>query len=97
MLNFFLDKISGKSLPRVTHTEIVCGDCGGDELLPKRTNLTTTGACAVCGGRSFVPASPLAQALAQHLLKKPTKIEGRQNYEKLTNSETTGNSYEFIN
>lgn len=91
------EKVSSRSLPRVTHTEIVCGDCCGDDLLPKRTNLTTTGACAVCGGRSFVLASPLAQALAQHLLKNKTKIEGKEEYEKFTNSKTTGNSYEFIN
>lgn len=63
----FLNKISSGSLPRTTPTEIICGDCAGDALLPIRTNLTTTGACAVCGGRSFVMASPLARDLAQHL------------------------------
>ena len=69
MLRIF-DKVSGSSLPRVTPTQIICGDCAGDELLPKRTNLTTTGACAVCGGRSFVTAAPLAAALAQHISNK---------------------------
>lgn len=61
------DKVSGSSLPRATAAEIICGDCAGDELMPLRTKLTTTGACAVCGGRSFVMAAPLAQALARHI------------------------------
>jgi hypothetical protein len=39
-----------------TSTMIVCGDCGGDGLNPRKTILTKQGRCAGCGGRSYVLA-----------------------------------------
>jgi hypothetical protein len=87
MIRIF-DRISANSLPRITKTEIVCGDCAGSELLPIRTNLTATGACAACGGRSFVTAAPLAQALSRQI--QNTRKE--ENYEQRNqNGKTTGN------
>ena len=87
MLKIF-DTISKHSLPRITKTEIICGDCAGDELLPVRTNLTTTGACAVCGGRSFVIASLICEALSRHL-KNQIKERQIKEYEQNTHSKTT--------
>ncbi len=84
------EKVSKQSLPQVTQIQIICGDCAGDELLPGRTNLTADARCAVCGGRSFVMASPLCEALAQHLKKQKLKEE-KYNDTTFTNSETTGN------
>lgn len=43
---------------------IVCGDCMGDEYLPRKTRLTDSGCCAKCGGRSYVLASLLCARLA---------------------------------
>lgn len=51
-------------MPRVTRTEIVCGDCAGDEMLPVRTHVTLNGECDNCGGRSFVLASVLCGRFA---------------------------------
>ena len=42
-----------------TQTQIVCGNCMGDETLPRKTFLTRAGACDHCGGRSYVLASRL--------------------------------------
>jgi hypothetical protein len=63
-------QISAAAVPHVTRTEIVCGDCSGDSLLPKRTLLTTNGDCAGCGGRSYELASKLCQKLAMQLTKR---------------------------
>lgn len=43
----------------ITQTLIVCGNCGGDEPLPRKTFLTADGRCDACGGRSYVLAARL--------------------------------------
>lgn len=51
----FIDKPA--VTPRgVTETRIVCGNCGGDDPLPRETLLTMDGCCDCCGGRSYVLA-----------------------------------------
>jgi len=45
----------------VTETMIVCGDCSGEEKLPRKTFLTAAGRCDNCGGHSYVLASILLQ------------------------------------
>jgi hypothetical protein len=93
MLNLF-EKISSRSMPRITQTEIVCGDCAGDELLPIRTKLTSANLCAECGGRNYEFASVLVPALAQHLRKE--KLQELNNYgTQNQNSKTTGNCIEI--
>ena len=37
--------------------QIVCGNCAGDELRPKRTYLDRAGNCSQCGGHSYLLAS----------------------------------------
>jgi hypothetical protein len=53
--------------PRVPVTlvgiQIICGDCAGDEVRPKRTYLDLFGNCSQCGGHSFVLASNVAANL----------------------------------
>lgn len=93
----FFDTVSSAALPRATPTEIICGDCSGDELLPIRTKLTTTGACAVCGGHSFVLASTLCEVLAQHLKNKKNQRKEITKNEKFTYNQATGNIDAFIN
>lgn len=56
------------NLPRPSQMEIICGDCGGEEIYPKKTFLMTDGTCAGCGGQSFVCAVRLFKVLARHLL-----------------------------
>jgi DnaJ-class molecular chaperone len=65
-----LEQISAAAMPRVTRMQIVCGDCGGDGLLPRRTFLTSSGDCDRCGGRSYELASKLCQKLAIQLTKR---------------------------
>lgn len=96
MLKIF-ERISAKSLPREIAVEIICGDCSGEEILPIRTKLTSDGLCGVCGGRSFVPASPLCEALAKHLKIKRNKIEEKTENDTLYHTETTRSIDAFIN
>jgi hypothetical protein len=42
---------------------IVCGDCAGDGVNPRKTLMAANGTCANCGGRSFVLASKLQIAM----------------------------------
>jgi hypothetical protein len=39
--------------------QIVCGDCSGDGVSPRRTYLNRLGNCSECGGHSYVLASNL--------------------------------------
>lgn len=65
-----LEPVSKASVPRVTATQIVCGDCGGDSAFPRKTLLTSAGTCSRCGGRSYALASKLSGALARHILRQ---------------------------
>lgn len=85
------------NLPVATEIEIVCGDCAGEEVLPRRTNLRSDGRCAVCGGRSFVSAAKLCTALSQHIQNQKEKKEETIYEKSFENSETTGNIDTFIN
>lgn len=40
-------------------TLIVCGDCAGDDRVPRKTLLAANSTCVKCGGRSYVLASKL--------------------------------------
>lgn len=56
----YIKKRDRKVSPRgVTKTQIVCGDCCGDDSLPRKTFLTPDGRCDCCGGRSYVLAANL--------------------------------------
>lgn len=37
--------------------QIICGDCAGNDYYPKKTFLGRNGACAQCGGHSYILAS----------------------------------------
>lgn len=91
------ETVNGVNLPKTTAIEIICGDCAGDELLPLRTKLRSDGRCAVCGGRSYVPAAKLCNALSQHIQNQREKKEENNYVKELKNSETTGNIDAFIN
>ena len=41
----------------VTERMIICGNCAGDDPLPRKTLLAEDDTCATCGGRSYVLAS----------------------------------------
>src|SRR5262249_14748171 len=46
--------------------QIICGDCCGDESLPRKTFLDQSGKCHQCGGTSYVLAAhraPYAERL----------------------------------
>jgi hypothetical protein len=55
-------------LPRATAVQIVCGDCAGYDVLPRKTFLTRDGRCWDCGGRSYALASRLCASLEMTLL-----------------------------
>lgn len=48
---------------RITGLQIVCGNCMGDERLPRKTFLAAEGGCATCGGRSYELASTISLLL----------------------------------
>jgi hypothetical protein len=48
--------------PRVLTTVlIVCGNCAGEEDLPRKTFATPDGCCSDCGSRNYFLASKLVQ------------------------------------
>jgi hypothetical protein len=51
-----------RSLP----VQIVCGDCMGDDILPRRTFLGIYERCSRCGGASYVLATALATNMLLH-------------------------------
>ncbi len=68
-----------RSLP----VQIVCGDCMGDEMSPRRTFLGMYERCSRCGGNSYVLASALAanvrlyqlfQALQMHSATNDSRV-----------------------
>lgn len=61
-----LETISRPSMPLITATEIVCGDCCGDGPLPFITLATADERCSRCGGRSFVQATTVYRAIARY-------------------------------
>ena len=65
-----LAQVSRASVPTVTRTQIVCGDCAGDGLFPVKTLMTSIGTCSRCAGQNFVLAAKLSGALARHLLRQ---------------------------
>lgn len=67
-MNSLAEKLQRSSVPRITHTQIICGDCAGDDLLPSKTLLLADDTCSRCGGSNYVLASTLCSALALHIL-----------------------------
>jgi hypothetical protein len=91
-----LERISNFSMPQILPTEIICGDCCGNDLIPKITNLTSDNRCAVCDGRSFELASQICGALSQHLKGKIQIERKNQNHDTtFTHSKTNGNFIEI--
>jgi hypothetical protein len=48
---------------RVTSIMVVCGNCAGDDDLPRKTFMASDGSCDTCGGNSCVLASTFFQAI----------------------------------
>lgn len=61
------EPVSRASVPRLTAILIVCGDCGGDALVPLKTFMTDAGTCSRCGGGSFALAAKINSALVRHI------------------------------
>jgi hypothetical protein len=51
--------VSESAAPVVTGTEIICGDCSGDQHEPRRTLLTKDNRCSACGGQNYTLAARL--------------------------------------
>jgi hypothetical protein len=59
---------------RATQTMIICGDCSGDGLLPRKTFQTGDERCDGCGGRSFVLATEVEVSRRVALALKATEV-----------------------
>ena len=59
-----------RSLP----VQIVCGDCMGDDILPRRTFLGIYERCSRCGGASYVLASVLATNMLPHRAEQSSPV-----------------------
>jgi hypothetical protein len=65
--------VSRASLPMPTHTQIICSNCSGDDLLPRKTRLALLGreaCCENCGSTSYALAASLGPVLAQRLRRE---------------------------
>lgn len=51
------------NLQPVTGRMIVCGNCAGDDPLPRKTLLAADESCASCGSHSYVMASTFFQSI----------------------------------
>ena len=49
--------IEPRSTVITTGIQIICGDCSGEEGLPKKTYLDSLNNCSQCGGRSYILAA----------------------------------------
>jgi len=59
-----------RSLP----VQIVCGDCMGDEMSPRRTFLGMSERCSRCGGNSYILASALATNMSLYRARQPMPV-----------------------
>lgn len=59
-----------RSLP----VQIVCGDCMGDDILPRRTFLSIYERCSRCGGASYVLATALATNKLLHRAEQSSQV-----------------------
>jgi hypothetical protein len=51
----------------ITGLMIVCGDCAGEEPLPRKTLLAADGSCSTCGGGSYLLASIFFQNIPRRI------------------------------
>lgn len=59
----------------ITTTIIICGNCAGDEQLPRRTLLSAEGKCSCCGGSSYVLASKFYRPLKGEIYERDKSHE----------------------
>ena len=64
-----------RSLP----VQIVCGDCMGDEMSPRRTFLGMYERCSRCGGNSYVLASALATNVRLYQMSQRLQMNAETN------------------
>ena len=66
LVTYFLAKINGNNSSQLAEPrsvlvtagiQIICGDCCGEEDLPKKTYLDSFGNCSQCGGHSYILAA----------------------------------------
>src|SRR5262249_12469622 len=57
--------------------QIICGDCSGDEALPKKTFLDLSGRCHQCGGTSYVLAAHRAPYAERLMNARASKAAGQ--------------------
>lgn len=69
-MKFNTATVTKMAVPAVTQTLIVCGDCMGHELFPRKTFLTSAFTCSRCAGRNYALASTLIPALVGHLKRE---------------------------
>lgn len=71
--SLFIDQpyLTASGPPASTGSQIVCGDCSGDQARPLVTEQTEDGRCNVCGGRSYVVAEKFGRDVFGH-----RRIEG---------------------
>jgi hypothetical protein len=72
-----------RSLP----VQIVCGDCMGDDILPRRTFLGIYERCSRCGGASYVLASALATNMLLHRAEQSSHVNAEANESRIVSLE----------
>src|SRR5215216_4731307 len=68
-----------RSVLVTTGIQIICGDCSGEESLPKKTYLDRLGNCSQCGGHSYILAANRViytqQLIAMRLLQYQAALD----------------------
>jgi hypothetical protein len=49
--------IESRAIVPTVGVQIICGDCAGDGLIPRKTYVDASGKCSECGGKSYILAA----------------------------------------
>lgn len=62
--------------------QIICGDCSGEGVSPKKTFMDRSGQCDQCGGASYVLASERGLMLRQKMAQRGLYVVASESSEK---------------
>lgn len=66
---------------RAKHIFIVCGNCAGDDPIPRKTVMAADSTCETCGGSSYVLASTLFLSIQKRQEEEVRQSQLSQIYE----------------
>jgi hypothetical protein len=75
--------IEPRSEPVTTAIQIICGDCSGEENLPRKTYLDRFGNCSQCGGHSYILAANRFIYTQQLVASRLSQYQAARDYRRI--------------